>query len=373
MLYYLVGNRKYYKNVDALRAFSENPAGGMEIKFDYKFTNTPSIWREEPPHSVFTYMDRHAEILSERHSKIYLRYSGGTDSHSALQSFVRTSNPVDLHHIHTPEMGEFSKKLYEYNKPYFQHLSKLDVVKDFKLLDHRGLSINEFEKALANYKGHLNTALQNTSYQWDMSSDSPTLTGFSENDAIVSGKEKPKVIIKDGWWHWVTVDARWGDTQWEFEKGHGINFFMTDDVPELQIKMTYNMIHFIEKIARQEKIKLTDQWVDDMQRTTSEHYRGINHAMGLRALNDKLDSVDTKLSDPRELRMNQYRSYNDQTQITNLLEEYTQNITRNLRSDLYMTAKTKDEKRKFEGLELTHLHGILHASIPIRPISKELI
>jgi hypothetical protein len=373
MLYYLVGNRKYHKNVDALRAFSKDAAGGMEIKFDYRFTNTPSIWRQEPPLSVFYYMDQHARVLSERHTKVYLRYSGGTDSHSMLESFVRTKNPVDLHHIYTPEMGEFSRSLYIKNKPDFQRVSKLDVVKDFKLLEHKGLSSNQFDKALNNYTGHLNTALQNTSYQWDMSSDKPTMMGFSENDAIVSGKEKPMVIIKDGWWHWITMDSRFGDTQWNFEKGYGINFFMTDDVPELQIKMTYNKIHYLEQVARKEGTKIDSRWLEEIQSTSSVHYRSLNHAMGLHGLNQFLDSVDAKLSDPREIRKNEYRKYNDRNQITNLLKEYTQDIVRDLRDDLYLIGENTDGRWKFDGIELTHLHGILHASIPIKPIADDLL
>jgi hypothetical protein len=95
--------------------------------------------------------------------------------------------------------------------------------------------------------------------------------------------------------------------------------------------------------------------------------------MGLRGLNHILDSVDAKLSDPREIRKNEYRKYNDRNQITNLLEEYTQDIARNLRDDLYLIVKNTDDRRKFDGIELTHLHGILHASIPIKPISDDLL
>lgn len=374
MMYYQVGNKKHYTNVDALAAFTKDPTLDLQLKFDYNFVNQPHLWQTEPELSVYDYMDKHAQILSDRYRKVHLRYSGGTDSHTLLQSFVRTKGVVDLEHVTTEEMSEFSRKHYNHNKPDFVEVAKLDAVNSFSRFSHRGLTHKEFDRALCNYKGNLNSVLSNQSLYWDMCSDRTTLRGIMENDVVVTGKEKPRLVVEDGWWCWTALDGKFSDSQADFDRGVQVWFFLTDDVPELQIKLSWLKLKYLEQLARELKTPITNNWVIKIQAVTGMYYQRINHAMGYRALNPVLDTVASKMSEPSRTRIKEYRQWNDANGITNLFNDYCEDIVRNVRSDLYTSAEKKHESDyRSRLLEIYNISGVWHKNIPITPVSPDLL
>ena len=373
MIYYSVGGQKYLTNVDALGAFTLDPNKTLEMKFDCEFTNQPDIWQVEPPHSVDYYMDKHARILSEKYSKVHLRYSGGTDSNTVLQSFVRTGGVVDIEHITTEEMSDFSRDLYTHCKKDFADVAKLDAVNSFSVFSHRGLSQKEFERALCNYKGNLSSVMLNNSLYWDSNSATSTLLGVMENDVVVSGKEKPKLSVENGWWCWTAIDASFGDSQFTFDRGEHCWFYLSDNVPELQIKITWNKIKCLEKLARQQKVHVTPNWANDIQKTTSSYYQTINHAMGYRALNSVLDTVVAKMTEPTLTRAKEYRRWNDKNNITNLFMDYSEDVIKNLRSDLYTLVGQKQDHEPNNIMPWINISGVFHKSIPVCSVSKDLL
>jgi hypothetical protein len=390
MLYYQVGDKTYYTNVDALAAFTKNPTHDLQLKLEFNFTNQPHLWLTEPKLSVHAYMDEHAKILYDRYRKVHLRYSGGTDSHTLLQSFVRTKGVVDLEHITTAEMSDFSRDLYIHNKADFAEVAKLDAVNSFSVFDHHGLTLKEFNRALSNYKGHLNNALGNQSLYWDMCSDRTTLTGIMENDVVVTGKEKPRLVIENGWWCWTVLDANLSDSQADFDRGLQVWFYMTDDVPELQIKLAWVKLKYLEQIAREQSTTITESWLANIQQTTSMYYQRINHAMGYSALNPVLNSVVGKISDPSQTRIKEYRQWNDNNNITDMFNDYCQDIVSNVRSDFYTSAgnsfqterhelsaaeayQTEVEDHQTDSKQIYNISGIWHKKIPITPVSPDLL
>lgn len=373
MLYYQVGDKKFANNVEALREFTVNSANGLELKFDFKFTNNPQLWLTEPPLSVYDYMDQHAQIINYKYNRINIRYSGGTDSQTMLDSFLREGVPVYIQHIVTDEMSTMSRQLYDVVKKDFSKVAKNPLIKQFDVRDHRGLSQLEFERGLLNFRGHLHSQMANTSFYWDMCSDHTTINDVYESDVLLSGKEKPRLCIKDGWWHWEALDAKYGESLFELDRGKHLWFFMSDDVPELQIKMTWNKIKYIESLARRLDVKIDFDWLDIVQGTNSPYYEQVNESMGYKGLNGILHSNVYKLSHPSGIRRAQYKRYNDKAGITNLMEDFTQDIVKNLRSDLYSVNRVEDYARNFAGHEITNIAGIFHKPIPVCPVSPDLL
>lgn len=373
MLYYQVGDKKFGNNVDALREFTTNSANGLELKFDFKFTNNPQLWLTEPPLSVHDYFDRHAQVINYKYNKINIRYSGGTDSNTVLNSFLREGVPVHVQHTVTDEMSKFSQQLYSAVKKDFAQIAKNPLIKEFDVRDHRGLSQREFERGLLNFRGHLSSQMSNTSFYWDLSSDHTTIYDINERDVLISGKEKPRLKIENGWWHWEALDAKYGESHFDLDRGKHIWFFLTDDVPELQIKMTWNKIKFLESLARKQKIKIDFDWLELMQGTNSPYYEQVNESMGLQAVNQILHSNTSKLCHPSGVRREQYKNWNDNSGITNLMEDYTQDIIKNLRSDLYRITRVDDHARNFAGHEITNIAGVFHKPIPVCPVSPDLL
>lgn len=372
MLYYQVGDKICRTNVQALQEFTVNSCNGLEIKFKYNFTNNPKIWLKEPELSVFDYMDEHVKILHDRYKKIHLRYSGGTDSHTILESFSRNSAPVTVEHITTNEMSDFSRWMFVQNKSDFKRISALDIINDFQVFNHAGLSQAEFANLLDNYQGHLSSQVGNTSFPWDLYSNKTTLRA-QDNAVIVSGKEKPMLAVKDGWWHWTALDAKFGESQFDLDRGDHVWFFMSDDVPELQIKLAYNKIKTIEAIAQHEKSKITQLWLDNIQKTSSKYYQIINQGMGYKALNNLLDSNQTKMSAPSGIRKLEYKRWNDKNHISSLYNEYVFDAVSSIRKDLY-TASNYSPSAEVGNLSGDiNIAGVYHRLIPIRPISKNLL
>jgi len=373
VLYYKVGKNTYHTNVDALAAFTKDVSQGLELKLEFKFLDNHRLWLKEPPLDVTTYMDMNALALRDRYHRLELRYSGGTDSQTVLRSFIRTNVKVSIGHLATSTISKFTNDLYDYNKKDFERMAKLDNVSEFKTHHAHDMSKKEFEKALKHYRGHVGTALQNTGMAWMFGNDKVIFDlDVPEKNGYVFGKEKPYVIIKDGWWHWTVNDAMFSDCHWNFEKGDMVWFWFSDDVPQLQIKLTHLRIRAIEEIARLEKVKITNQWLEEVQRASSKWYNFILAFSGFEGLNPVLNSVKPKLSDPSGTRVKEYRDYNDKQGITDLYAEYGQDIKKNLRSDLYELGDA-DPERTYTGEEVIHVAGVWTKPIKIKPVSPELL
>lgn len=372
MLYYRVGDKICRTNVEALQEFTKNPTAVLQTKFRYKFTNNPKIWLDEPELSVYEYMDMHAAVLSHRYKKIHLRYSGGTDSHTMLESFKRISAAVTVEHVTTDEMSNFSKQVFGHNQQDFKTVSQWDNVTDFHVFAHAGLTQREFANLLNNYQGHLASQAGNTGFMWDLQSAKTTLRA-QDNAIMISGKEKPMLVAKDGWWHWTALDAKFGDSQFELDRGTHVWFYLSDDVPELQIKLAYNKIKTIEAIAQQENSKITQQWVADVQKTSSKYYQTINRGMGYRALNDFLDSNCGKLSAPSGTRKLEYKRWNDKNHISDLYNEYVYDAVGGIREDLYDATDYRAGAEVGNLAGCINIAGVYHRPIPMKPISKDLL
>ena len=373
-IHYRVGDGTYYNNIDALAAFTKDAANGLEYVLPYKFLNNTKLWQKEPPHSVHYYMDKHAQILKDKYNRIELRYSGGTDSHTVLDSMTRTNVPVHLTHLQGSVMHrDWSLRLWDHNFKDMQNVTQRNNVQSFDLVNIDDLNTNNFDRYLQTYQGHCGTALLHTPSFIEIMYDQIVRTGLvNERTVTVFGKEKPNLVIENGWWCWKMNDAMFSDCHYNFENTDVVLFYFSDDVPELQIKLSWARAEVTEKIARIEKTKITDQWLSKIQRPSSSWYQYILDACGYKALNPVLNSVFTKASDPNGTRIRDLRQYNDKMGITKLFQEYGQDIRSSIRDDFYTLGNASGDNG-FGGEAVTHVAGVWTKSIPIRPVTPDLL
>ncbi len=112
--------------------------------------------------------------------------------------------------------------------------------------------------------------------------------------------------------------------------------------------------------------------------------------MGDSALNPVLNSVVGKISDPSQTRIKEYRQWNDNNNITDMFNDYCQDIVRNVRSDFYTSAgnsfqterhelsaaeayQTEVEDHQTDSKQIYNISGIWHKKIPITPVSPNLL
>lgn len=375
-IHYKVGDRTYYNNIDALAAFTKDAANDLEFVLPFKFLNNHKLWLKEPPFDVTTYMDMNTKALRDRYTRLELRYSGGTDSHTVLRSFNRTNTPCYIKHLQSSEVHlKWSMRLWDYNKPYMKQVAAQDNVLGFDCTHIGEMTCEKFDRYIQTYQGHCGTALLHTPAfiegLYDQANN--TTRVVNETTGYVYGLEKPYLVIDDGWWCWQMNDAMFSDCHWNFEQGNIVWFFFSDDVPELHIKQTWLRIRAIEHIARIEKLTtISSQWLDQVQKSKSKWYDFLNDFCGYTALNRLNGTVFTKLSDPNGTRLRDFRDYMDKAGVTKLYQEYGQDIRKNLREDFYKISNANDQNG-FHNEAVVHVAGVWTKKIPVRPVTPDLL
>ncbi len=291
-LKYNSNGKIFLSDVEALE-YSKN----VELQLDYRFF-TESNWKAEPPNPIFYYFDRHAKIISEKYDHIILTYSGGTDSHTILESFIRCGiRNLDIRVVDNSGLLKSGLRR-DMDKIFYNSLEKYKTI--FKDLNYTvsGLSVNEHynfssvSKLEKNFvEGWADTVLSATTQNswYILDSDARFIT--KPKTCVIFGFEKPNLTIKDSQWCWQMNSNNfifgYFDSKFEYDT---VFFFMTDDVPELHIKLTWLKIKIMEKLLMEEDVPINSNSVFNIQLCSNINYRKINHHMGYRGINYILDS-----------------------------------------------------------------------------------
>lgn len=358
MFHYNAGGQRWYRNVDALATFTKDPTQPLEFALDFAFFNKPELWLTEPPESLATYQQRYAAILRDRYRNIYIEYSGGTDSHTAFTAFQNVNCPVHLTHITSEKISNQAWVNFLRLKPDLQKISRMDLVKSFRHAPWAAPTAREFRRMLDNARGNMHAAVYASSYQHNTSLDQTSALNWQNTDCIVIGKEKPFVRVIDGWWCWQTNDAQFADGYMHIDQGDIIWFFISDDVPEIQIKITWQKIAMLEKIARIEGVEITDSWAMATQSTDSKWYETLNIAQGYNALQPILNTNYYKVDGESNIRRRQYNDWYDKSGITDVQKEWFEDdVKPYLRDDLLDHVNNKPV-------------GVWTKPIKVRPVAK---
>lgn len=358
---FVVGNRRFDNNVDALQYFSKHPKEPLYFDMGYSFIHNERLWTIEPPKDIKEYLQEHAKHISSIYDNIIIYYSGGTDSHTMLSAFFDAGIPnvkliindnyreeaskynpknestVSLNnHVGSELFAKFGEKMNALNYS-IESLTFYPKIKPCSYYDYYNIlkdrKFGDFETNLRTHFLWLDQA----------SSSAPVVckkNSANKKTCVIVGREKPRVtLLKNGFWAWQVNSAFTHDIYGKLDDDNAdlIDFYFSDAVPEIQIKLTWEKIKILEKIIKINQLPFTTNTIEKLQSTLSEHYTTINAAMGYTALNQYLFSNNNKkelesiVETESRKRLVQYRNSNN---IYNLIDEFHKDAIKDIREDL---------------------------------------
>jgi len=248
-IYYTVGHQKTFSKIQALIWANGDPS---RVDFHY-LTGIWDRWNwtEEPQESIQSMIDRRARQIRDSHDHVALWFSGGYDSQTILDSFVRQGLRID--------------EMLTYKRNYFRHWSAtaeqdaaLAQALELQKTIWPNLLISEVfytpEILIDYYRRFGADWILQPAFQATLSkADRPFL--YNQNPAFrqaldhrrradLEGREKPRLLIENGWWHAIGLDVV---SEYQMDS-RSIQFYTTADMPELEIKQAWLMVHWLESL-----------------------------------------------------------------------------------------------------------------------------
>lgn len=352
---------------------SENGLLPVEYGLDFKFLRSYN-WKQEPEHDIKFYLRKHATIIQNRYNDVSIMYSGGTDSHTIFTTFTELNIP-NIRLVNYTEVNEKNARWIGSKKPnktlnekYTGVLTGLNY--STVGFEENFVTYNPTEKdwlrnisdfKIGNWNSDVNSPL---SQYYHYHSHNPGLLRLAGNSCIVWGFEKPKLCIEKGWWCWYTYPG-----QWLYPSGlpatnnpDYVYFFMSDDVPEIQVKLSWLKIAELEKIIISNKLSITKESLFRIQADSSPYYRRLNRAMGYKAINLVLDDSFTKdFGYFRKIHLNELQQVETENRIKLINNEY---YNSQIKPRLHSSYRQDEYHKTIQ---------LYSKPIPIRPVNREMI
>jgi acetolactate synthase small subunit len=301
--YFTIDDKKFLSDIDAIK-YRNKYGGDINFKFNYSFTENANLWKINPNKSIIEYQDLHCRIIKEKYDNIILMYSGGTDSHTILNALIRNNiRNVTLYEATNSEHKSVSLRLAMVSSTLKQ-LEKYKYI--FQNLNYKVVSsaLDRNKELIANTEKELDVVLDKMKpqkfldiyhsgsfYRAFSNKNNKHLFDMTRKTCVIWGFEKPRIKIHEGYWSWYmkSSDIIYGKIPAN-DIYDDIFFFVSDDVPEIQIKLAWIKVLELEKIFRNHSgMHLTNENLDLVQNYQSNYYVRLNHAMGYSALNASLN------------------------------------------------------------------------------------
>ena len=265
--FYTVGPVRTYSKLEAIE---HSVRLRQPISWDYNRAVFGSVdWTQEPPGSLDLYYQQRAQQLREHYDYLVLFYSGGSDSHNALMSFVTNNIFVDeivqWHQLealrgdrsHNANAEQFATSIpitqtLLATNPTYRHTVhrlidftqyKAEIFTDQKILDRWWYVNNDFQTPHA----HAITEIKNLYPAYRQLSDS------GKSVAFIWGTEKPNFRVdQHNRLHcgfadisispFVGVDRKIANNPGD----HDEMFYWTPDLPELIVKQAHVVKRYID-------------------------------------------------------------------------------------------------------------------------------
>jgi len=273
-----------YYQVDGIKTQSRNEAmilaGGdiSRIYFYFMDDTWKTVdWNIEPIESFDILCEKRCRQLREKFDWVCVWTSGGYDTQTVLESFIRSGARIDeiafmdrKDYYDDPEIPIILENAVFYQKYHNSNLKISPIKIDYDYTDKfyqrlksdwvlsPGVSFR-FSKSTASYvhqfSDHLNKIKSNT----------------QGRRVDIYGKEKALLDLRDGQWYMIMIDLAITDnmnTTTEY-------FFITPDLPELHVKQCYLAMQWFEQ-----RSDLSHEFVHHVQSHVAEHYQSWNLGMG---------------------------------------------------------------------------------------------
>jgi len=374
--HFAVGNNTYKNDYQAMSAFSRDRKQSLEF-----VVNAPRIWDQdwtvEPNQDLDELYDNFSRQIAAKYDDIILGYTGGTDSHTILRSFVRCGIrnvrmfKTSSWAAHSPqrrdEVSWITRGLT--TSGYGNQLKQLgwswlnqDTNSEMSMTSFNRNKYIKYIEQFEHLNGTWTMDALNPAYEFavtDVDKNKYVLPSIGKRSVCIMGMEKPRFTIIDNWWHLQHVSTTYGSlSQFHNDNTDLILFFMDNDAPKIHCKMAWCKLKTIENIVRREKYKYTGEnwnWIN----SAAKHYVEMCRAMNQFAVTQELSTSPFKRGNPLG------DAYKDWMQhhfnITDIHDIFFKEMLQYSIDDDLLNFKIKGP------------HGIYQKPIPIRPVSDDIV
>ena len=272
------------------------------LEFCMRGVNPEDDWKAEPEQTFQQLCDRMCRLVEQTYDGIYISYSGGTDSDTIAESFLRrgTRNITLVNVANIP-----AQKKTNARKWLAQHTG--DAVKSkyadavanlgWRVMMFQGwqpTDLQQYEKSFLEREFLSWRQDYWNIHAWAQNSGEVTLTKHNKKSCWIVGLEKPHLTVNNGWYCFQmkhdTMDTPLSCVDPNSEL---IHFWLNDMVPDLIKKMSHAKCREIKKIFKETRMIPTKLTVEQMNKVTSRYYQRLNQAMGLGGLTKFLMTAET--------------------------------------------------------------------------------
>lgn len=242
---YTVDGKFYSSKIEAL-----NAAGSIQkVKAYFLDDEWAHVdWTKEPTLSWQQLVDIRCHQLKQKYKTLSLFFSGGYDSLTILNAFIRNKLPLEELIIwerpwlpgvedeiqYALKLAQEIKDKYYPNLTITYHRRSMDNLKDFYLIHGDDWVV---------HPGEFFTVTK-AIRDWEFESPS-VLMGRHEhpNHGLIEGRDKPRLNFINGKWY-----SSMNDKLLKFSMGNSADqFYYSPECPEIYVKQCYMMIQWIER------------------------------------------------------------------------------------------------------------------------------
>lgn len=244
---YIVDGVFYASKVNALQAASGDVNRVRLYFLDDAWRHVN--WTAEPAESWKSLVDRRCRQLREKYQTLTLFFSGGYDSITILNGFIRNNLKLE-------ELIIWDKPWMVVHRPEINYA--LDLAKKIKELHWPNVKITYMARDISHtrdfyyqYKNNWIHEASNSIYvnkgvvrNWEYEKHSAIRGGHQHNNhGYIEGRDKPRLDFVDGKWY-----ANMNDDllKWCMDS-NSEQFYFAADMPEIHVKQCYMMIDWLER------------------------------------------------------------------------------------------------------------------------------
>ena len=230
-----VGDKEFNNK---LLAIDHSNSTNNPISFHTPESYTKFDFSKEPQEDFATLLKREAEKVRDTYRKVRIYYSGGSDSHLMLNTFIK--NKIDFDEVICLKSG-IANADYEIDKYAIPSLRSLDIPSS-----KVKINVPSMERYENYYKENIDSKIQkgmytyNTHFRLIAQDELFDDQNYDPETANLRGFDKPKIIEVNNKWYTYFLDV-------DIETfSHTLNFF--SDNPILQSKQAHLFKHSIDAV-----------------------------------------------------------------------------------------------------------------------------
>ena len=216
--YYLVNGVKTFSKFEAFK-FAGNDLSKIEFIYN-EDVMLQHDWTKEPEEDIYELYAERARQLRGKYDYLVLLYSGGIDSHTVLESFLK--NNIHLDEICTftnakieTKTSKFNQEVYNAAVPFVNSLDLAKLCTKFRLFDTSDLIINQYQDEFHFENHHFYNHGPNNNWTSAVRShvlkskiqDHLTLTAQGKTVCYIWGFDKPCLMFDNNKYSIRFVDA----------------------------------------------------------------------------------------------------------------------------------------------------------------------